>query len=99
MRAAHRPPVLFEAGRTAVDAGARCLYGDGKTAGDLMGQLNARIVPVTPFEQNCTILFDTDTKTGVVVDPGGDVERLLDVIRDNDFAISQIWITHGHIDH
>jgi len=64
-----------------------------------MGQLNARIVPVTPFEQNCTILFDTDTKAGVVVDPGGDVERLLDVIRDNDFAISQIWITHGHIDH
>ena len=64
-----------------------------------MGQLNAGIVPVTPFEQNCTILFDTDTKAGVVVDPGGDVERILDVIRDNSFAISQIWITHGHIDH
>jgi len=64
-----------------------------------MGQLNAGIVPVTPFEQNCTVLFDTDTKAGVVVDPGGDVERILDVIRDNKFAISQIWITHGHIDH
>jgi hydroxyacylglutathione hydrolase len=64
-----------------------------------MGQLNAGIVPVTPFEQNCTILFDTDTKAGVVVDPGGDVERILDVIRDNNFAVSQIWITHGHIDH
>ena len=64
-----------------------------------MGQLNAGIVPVTPFQQNCTILFDTETKAGVVVDPGGDIERILDVIRDNSFAISQIWITHGHIDH
>ena len=64
-----------------------------------MGQLNAGIVPVTPFQQNCTILFDTETKAGVVVDPGGDVERILDVIRDNGIAISQIWITHGHIDH
>ena len=64
-----------------------------------MGQLNAGIVPVTPFEQNCTILFDTDTKAGVVVDPGGDVDRILDVIRDNGIAVSQIWITHGHIDH
>ena len=40
-----------------------------------MGQLNAGIVPVTPFQQNCTILFDTETKAGVVVDPGGDVDR------------------------
>jgi glyoxylase-like metal-dependent hydrolase (beta-lactamase superfamily II) len=64
-----------------------------------MGQLNAGIVPVTPFEQNCTILFDTDTKAGVVVDPGGDVDRILDVIRDNGIAVSQIWITHGHLDH
>ncbi len=64
-----------------------------------MGQLNAGIVPVTPFQQNCTILFDTETKAGVVVDPGGDVERILDVIRDNGIAVSQIWITHGHIDH
>ena len=64
-----------------------------------MGQLNAGIVPVTPFQQNCTILFDTETKGGVVVDPGGDVERILDAVRDNGIAISQIWITHGHIDH
>ena len=64
-----------------------------------MGQLNAGIVPVTPFQQNCTILFDMETKAGVVVDPGGDVERILDVVRDNGIAVSQIWITHGHIDH
>ena len=64
-----------------------------------MGQLNAGIVPVTPFQQNCTILFDTDTKQGVVIDPGGDVDVILEAIRSNGFDIGQIWITHGHLDH
>ena len=64
-----------------------------------MGELKAGIVPVTPFQQNCTILFDDETKKGVVVDPGGDVERILAAIRDNGLAIEAIWITHGHIDH
>ena len=64
-----------------------------------MGQLNAGIVPVTPFQQNCTILFDTDDKTGVVVDPGGDVETILSVLKDNGINITAIWLTHGHIDH
>jgi hydroxyacylglutathione hydrolase len=64
-----------------------------------MGKLNAGIVPVTPFEQNCTILFDTDTKAGVVVDPGGDVDRILEAIRGNAIEVGQIWITHGHLDH
>ncbi|KQZ31058.1 hypothetical protein ASD50_16155 [Mesorhizobium sp. Root552] len=64
-----------------------------------MGQLNAGIVPVTPFQQNCTILFDQDEKTGVVVDPGGDVDRILATLKDNSIAATAIWITHGHIDH
>jgi glyoxylase-like metal-dependent hydrolase (beta-lactamase superfamily II) len=64
-----------------------------------MGKLNAGIIPVTPFEQNCTILFDDETKEGVVVDPGGDVERIVAAIRDNGLSIKEIWITHGHIDH
>lgn len=64
-----------------------------------MGQLNAGIVPVTPFQQNCTILFDMDDKTGVVVDPGGDVDRIMAAIRDNAIRIEAIWLTHGHIDH
>ncbi len=42
-----------------------------------MGQLNGAIVPVTPFQQNCTILFDAETRVGVVVDPGGDVDAIL----------------------
>lgn len=64
-----------------------------------MGQLNAGIVPVTPFQQNCTILFDTDDKVGVVVDPGGDVDRILAALKDNAITPGAIWITHGHIDH
>ena len=64
-----------------------------------MGQLNAGIVPVTPFQQNCTILFDMDDKRGVVVDPGGDVDKVLTVLRDNAIVAEAIWITHGHIDH
>jgi glyoxylase-like metal-dependent hydrolase (beta-lactamase superfamily II) len=64
-----------------------------------MGQLNAGIVPVTPFQQNCTILFDTDDKSGVVVDPGGDVDRILTALKDNAIDAKAIWLTHGHIDH
>ncbi len=64
-----------------------------------MGQLNAGIVPVTPFQQNCTILFDTDTRKGVVVDPGGDVGQILAALKDNGIEAGAIWITHGHIDH
>jgi glyoxylase-like metal-dependent hydrolase (beta-lactamase superfamily II) len=64
-----------------------------------MGQLNAGIIPVTPFEQNCTILFDTDSKQGVVVDPGGDVDRILAALADNSITVIAIWLTHGHIDH
>lgn len=64
-----------------------------------MGELNAGIVPVTPFQQNCTILFDTETKKGVVVDPGGDVDSILSVLKDNGISAEAIWLTHGHLDH
>ncbi len=64
-----------------------------------MGQLNAGIIPVTAFQQNCTVLFDTEDKQGVVVDPGGDVERILAVLKDNKIDAKEIWLTHGHIDH
>ena len=64
-----------------------------------MGMLQAGIIPVTPFQQNCTILFDMDTKEGVVVDPGGDVDVILQTIEDNKITLKAIWLTHGHIDH
>ncbi|MEX3012005.1 MBL fold metallo-hydrolase [Hoeflea sp. TYP-13] len=64
-----------------------------------MGQIQAGIVPVTAFQQNCTILFDSDTKRGAVVDPGGDVPTIRDVLEKNEIGIDAIWLTHGHIDH
>lgn len=64
-----------------------------------MGMLQAGIIPVTPFQQNCTILFDTETKEGVVVDPGGDVDVILHTVKDNGISLKAIWLTHGHIDH
>ncbi|MGU3398308.1 MBL fold metallo-hydrolase [Brucellaceae bacterium D45D] len=64
-----------------------------------MGQLQAIIVPVTPFQQNCTVLFDGETRKGVVVDPGGDIAQILAAIKSQDVEIEAIWITHGHIDH
>ncbi|MCO5065148.1 MAG: MBL fold metallo-hydrolase [Rhizobiaceae bacterium] len=64
-----------------------------------MGRLSAGIVPVTPFQQNCAILFDDETKEGVVVDPGGDVDRIVEAITQNGLTIRQIWLTHGHLDH
>nr|WP_316655185.1 MBL fold metallo-hydrolase [uncultured Gellertiella sp.] len=64
-----------------------------------MGMLQAGIIPVTPFQQNCTVLFDQDTREGVIVDPGGDVETILQVVRENGLTLREIWLTHGHIDH
>jgi len=64
-----------------------------------MGRLNAGIIPVTLFQQNCTMLFDDATKVGVIVDPGGDVDLILDTIKQHGLKIDAIWITHGHLDH
>lgn len=61
--------------------------------------LNAVIVPVTAFQQNCTILFDRNTKSGVVVDPGGDVEKIESALAEHGVKVEAIWLTHGHIDH
>lgn len=64
-----------------------------------MGQLQAGIIPVTAFQQNCTILFDNDDKRGVLIDPGGDNDQVLHAIQSNGIVIEAIWLTHGHIDH
>jgi glyoxylase-like metal-dependent hydrolase (beta-lactamase superfamily II) len=64
-----------------------------------MPQLQAGIIPVTPFQQNCTVLFDPETLEGVVVDPGGDVDVILQTVRENNITVKAIWLTHGHLDH
>lgn len=61
--------------------------------------LKFKIIPVTPFEQNCTLLWCDGTRRAAVVDPGGDVERILQAIERLDLRVEKILITHGHIDH
>ncbi|GAN79464.1 MBL fold metallo-hydrolase [Acidocella aminolytica] len=57
------------------------------------------IIPVTPFQQNCTLVWDDETKSGAVIDPGGDVSLIKDQIDKLGLSISEIFLTHGHIDH
>lgn len=58
-----------------------------------------QIVPVTPFEQNCTIFWCENTGKAAVVDPGGDIERILQALADEQLTLDRILVTHGHIDH
>jgi glyoxylase-like metal-dependent hydrolase (beta-lactamase superfamily II) len=57
------------------------------------------IVPVTPFQQNCTLLWCERSGKGAVVDPGGDVPRILAAIERHGIAVEKVLLTHGHIDH
>lgn len=66
---------------------------------DNQGRLQAAIVPVTPFEQNCTLIWNDATKRGAVIDPGGDVERILEAVKEVGMTVERIVLTHGHLDH
>jgi glyoxylase-like metal-dependent hydrolase (beta-lactamase superfamily II) len=59
----------------------------------------ATIIPVTPFRQNCTLLWCEATRDAVVIDPGGDVPLIRRTIDKAGVSVKQIWLTHGHIDH
>jgi len=61
--------------------------------------LNYRIVPVTPFQQNCTLLWCPSTKEAAIVDPGGDPDLILAAIAAEGLTPVKILLTHGHIDH
>lgn len=63
------------------------------------GGLKAAIVAVTPFQQNCALIWDDETKAGAVIDPGGDLDRIEAAIAQLGFAVEKIILTHGHIDH
>lgn len=61
--------------------------------------MKATIIPVTPFQQNCTLLWCDETMRGAVVDPGGDLELILSAVRENKVELEKILLTHGHLDH
>lgn len=61
--------------------------------------LQISIIPVTEFQQHCSIVFDDQTKTAVVVDPGGEVEKIVAGVEELGVTVEAIWLTHGHLDH
>ena len=61
--------------------------------------LQGRIIPVTPLQQNCTLLWCAETMKGAFVDPGGDLDHLLAAAKDMGVEIEKLLVTHGHFDH
>ena len=62
-------------------------------------EVRAIVVPVTPFQQNCSIVWCIETKMGAVFDPGGDLENILQAVEEHEITIEKILITHAHLDH
>ncbi|MGV6807792.1 MAG: MBL fold metallo-hydrolase [bacterium] len=61
--------------------------------------MEIRVVPVTPFQQNCSVLVCPQTNKAAIVDPGGDVNRIYEAVAESGAQVEKILITHGHIDH
>lgn len=57
------------------------------------------ITPVTPYEQNCSLIWCEATRSAALVDPGGDVEKLLAVVKKTGVTLEKLLLTHGHLDH
>ena len=57
------------------------------------------VIPVTPFEQNCSLVICEETKTAAIVDPGGDHARILKIVEQQGVKVDKIILTHGHLDH
>jgi len=61
--------------------------------------MSYRVIPVTPFAQNCTLIWCPESFEAAVVDPGGDIEKIEAAIVEEGVSVKQILLTHGHIDH
>ena len=64
-----------------------------------MEKIRVALIPVTPFQQNCTLLWCTRTLRAAVIDPGGDLDRVREAIAQTKVKVEKIWLTHGHVDH
>jgi len=64
-----------------------------------MATLKAAIIPVTPLQQNCSVVWKDGSKIAVVIDPGGDLPNIENFIHEQGLTLSKIFITHGHLDH
>lgn len=57
------------------------------------------VIPVTPFQQNCTLLWCEQTRAATLIDPGGDAQRLLAAVEERGLQLVSLLLTHGHVDH
>lgn len=64
-----------------------------------MSTLRCEIIPVTPFQQNCSLIWDTQTMRGALVDAGGEIDRLLARVKHHGVTLEKLLVTHGHLDH
>ena len=69
------------------------------TQADRQPPLDIRIIPVTPLQQNTSLIWSTATMEGVFVDPGGEADRLMAAAEQFGVTIKEVWLTHGHLDH
>ncbi|MBD3730406.1 MAG: MBL fold metallo-hydrolase [Sphingomonadales bacterium] len=61
--------------------------------------MRAAIIPVTPLQQNCSLLWCTRTMKGAVVDPGGDLDKIKQAVARAGVTLEKLLVTHGHLDH
>ena len=61
--------------------------------------LKVTVIPVTPFVQNCSLLWCVETLQAAVVDPGGDVDRIVNALSKTGVQLQKVLLTHGHLDH
>jgi glyoxylase-like metal-dependent hydrolase (beta-lactamase superfamily II) len=61
--------------------------------------IGAFLVPVTPLQQNCTVVWCAKTLKAAVIDPGGEIDRVLEGVAQKGLTVEKIWVTHGHLDH
>lgn len=80
----------------ACDKGPLCAYAMSQ---ETPPTFRVAVIPVTGFQQNCSLVYDNVSKRGAVVDPGGDVDMIMEAIGKMGLAIEKILLTHGHIDH
>ncbi|WOR15183.1 MBL fold metallo-hydrolase [Hyphomonas sp. FCG-A18] len=62
-------------------------------------KLAIQVIPVTPFQQNTSLLWHTETMEGVFIDPGGEVDKLMGAAEHFGVKVVEVWLTHGHLDH
>lgn len=59
---------------------------------------NLQIIPVSPFQQNCTVIWD-ENKNTAIIDPGDDAKRIIQFVESQNLKVQKLLLTHGHLDH